>query len=832
MKLNRKTNDNTALERYYFPERLKKRLSMISNYSVTLVEVPSGFGKTTAVREYLKEHLLEGAYVNWYTCLGETPSKAWEGICRTFNGVNADLAKSMKELYPPTTETLGDIAVLMQGLHCEQETFIVIDNYQLFENDIPRALIDAFSIHESPWLHVIFISQPIQALPSSANNANIHRMSVNDFCFDRESTERYCHLSRIEVGDKEIDEIQKTSEGWISAIQLLADSYKKTRMLPNASGMDALIESAIWNRIPETSRDFFMALALLDAFTLKQAAIISGASSLSKDKSNLLDVGFFISYIADKHVYSIHNIFRSYLLKRFEAQPPEFIKEAKRRAGTACTSIGEYFQAALFFKAVGDYDTILSMPVTSAYMNEQKESNFVDFIEQLAVECSDELLLKYPSVLFKFAFQFLKSGKSDLFSKMLFLMNKFLTTPSGCSQTELAQVKGELATLLSFTAYNDIEKMSAYHKEALECLDEGNGLKHTIVFGMTPWTFGITSVLYMFWSKKGGLEDELSQMDECLPHYMQLAGGHGAGADSVMRAEAALVRGDDLSAETLSHKSLYFARGANEYSICLCAELILGRVVTMRGDDRMLAMIRDNIAKYASESREKVLLRMTELCLAVLDLNLGILERIPDWLRSTETIRKILPVQGHSYGFMLHEKILLLEKRHTELYGLTDPLMGLARGMNYLLPQVSHLICLAVAKRRDDRCSEAAKYLSAALDLALPDKVYLPFAEFADDVLPLLADVKNGNDKKFDALMALCVRNSAGAAKIVKQTVSAQSYLTPREREIALLVQKGLCVRDIAARLFLAESTVKYNLKAVYRKLGVHSKADLMKKFF
>ncbi|HRV98543.1 MAG TPA: hypothetical protein P5201_08140 [Aminobacteriaceae bacterium] len=41
----------------YFPERILSKVSRVKDYPLTLIEAPSGFGKTTSFREYLREHI-------------------------------------------------------------------------------------------------------------------------------------------------------------------------------------------------------------------------------------------------------------------------------------------------------------------------------------------------------------------------------------------------------------------------------------------------------------------------------------------------------------------------------------------------------------------------------------------------------------------------------------------------------------------------------------------------------------------------------------------------------------------------------------------------------
>jgi DNA-binding NarL/FixJ family response regulator len=59
----------------------------------------------------------------------------------------------------------------------------------------------------------------------------------------------------------------------------------------------------------------------------------------------------------------------------------------------------------------------------------------------------------------------------------------------------------------------------------------------------------------------------------------------------------------------------------------------------------------------------------------------------------------------------------------------------------------------------------------------------------------------------------------------------ASDALTPREREIVSALATGQRVGSIAERLGVSEHTVRNHLKAVYRKLDVHSQVELLSRF-
>lgn len=110
-----------------------------------------------------------------------------------------------------------------------------------------------------------------------------------------------------------------------------------------------------------------------------------------------------------------------------------------------------------------------------------------------------------------------------------------------------------------------------------------------------------------------------------------------------------------------------------------------------------------------------------------------------------------------------------------------------------------------------------------------------------DDLLAALLEigikgyfVKGGDSSEFvDAVRKVLAGESYFSTEVkpsVDKFLSGthESLLSSREREIALQISKGFTTNDIAENLHLSKYTIQTHRKNIFKKLGVHSTAELL----
>jgi LuxR family maltose regulon positive regulatory protein len=813
------------VKHYYFPQNLQRQLDCILSYPLTLIEAPSGFGKTTAIREYTRER--PKAQTFWYTCLGESTEKSWKKIAALFKAVDTGIAEGLAKLQSPELDTLPDIARLLRQCRSRQEIFLVVDNYQLFMTTIHRDIINVLSVHGNEKLHIIVVTQPLAApRKTTIHTSRILFIDTDSFRFDTESIGCYFRMEGLPLAEKDLEDIQRSTGGWIAAVCLQLIHYRNTGNFEKTGTVDSLIETGVWNRLDREEQDFLLGLSLLGKCNSSQAVIMAGEKELPEKIETLLQSNVFISFYQDN--YFMSGLLRNYLCTILTRDRGEDFRGVMlRRAAEASIQVGDDYEAKRFYYQIGDYDAILCLRYQYEYMDDEKDH--YNFIAAIIRRCPDEILRKYPHVLIDMALHMICSNKYAEFERTMSFLKETLAQGPFIKEEEQKRLAGEIALVMSFSAFNNIREMGEWNRRALELLD---GEPSRFLLPHTPWTFGNISIVCFFWSVPGELEQELRTLEEYLPIYSKIVNGHGTGADSMMRAEALFLNGRDADAEVLCYKVLYLAEGQLQTSICLCAEFLLTRIALFRGEGEAYFQGIERIRQRGEEGG-LFYIRMAELCIATLSLITGSPDEIAPWISDEESIWKIMRFQAVPGGFIIYGKFLLMKKKYKELERALEILLN-GIGVPYMLPRLYGMLYLAMVKQNEGKLEEARAEVNRALEIAIKDRIFLPFAEQGAPLRALLEDTRRDRpeQQELSVLISICKRQEAGVKNIEKFFHTGKTPLSRREREIAVLAQEGHPIREIAEECFISENAVTALLENVYRKLNIHSRAELENKVF
>ena len=481
----------------YFPKRLSERIEMVCDYPLTVVEAPSGFGKTTAIQHYFEDSRFSNLPVYWLTFLGESLSSAWNHFCKMICKIDPCAGEALLNLNTPNADDLREIEAIFSNLNCPEETYFILDNFGEFSYPALDGLLQCMASHGGKRLHIIVVMTQVsgeQELSVSRNHL-VGYIPPSAFVFQFEDTKAYFQQVGLSLSDEDINRVQTNTEGWIFAIYLQMLSYLESGSFANGD-MDALIQKSLWDRLGEQEQAFFLSLSVLHQFTLSQVQFITRCSQSVAEKY-LLGNGF-IHYDRENHSFYPHAIFAAFLKKQFYCLIPTRKKEIYLRCGEWAEQVYDRQDTLRFYYKAREFERIYALPMTSYDLADILDDTTEPMILDLLTETPKEIQYAHPRTLIPMAFSLFFMGRNETLVQMVPEMREVIEK-SKLSQKEKKSLQGEIELLLSFLEYNRIDAMSARHRKALELI----GGPATLISLKSTWTFGSPSVWFLFWRHCG-----------------------------------------------------------------------------------------------------------------------------------------------------------------------------------------------------------------------------------------------------------------------------------------------------------------------------------------
>lgn len=808
----RKKANPTAL---FISKKLQNRLDALASARTAFVVAPSGYGKTTAVNEFLAKDTRPALRLTLLE--SETPASGWQRFCALLEQPDPVAAGALRLAGAPDAGNIGEISQIFAQVECQAPTTLTIDNLQIWAEAFPRDLLTVFTRH-SDNLRVILISQPLACDPFAARG-DVLRIDQHHLAFSSEDISGYFAKAGAPIEAAEAETLFESTEGWAAALYLHLLNYLDTGSLACAAGdILSLMRQCLWNRVSPQARNALLRIGVFPCFSIAQLAFMLGEDDLPPALTHLLGSAGFVRYDSAQRVYFPHAILLKLLHEQFDALPPAQRARIWVRAGEWHEQVGNRLAAGSCYYQAGDFDRLLSIVPTDFEVLGAQRYLSLGQLRRMLDACPTEVKRRHPMTLIVIAYEFFSAGEYEYYGALC-AEAAALIPQTDLPDEEKNRLWGELAVMESFAVYNDIRAMSRCHQRAYALI----GGRSRIVDISVPWMMGCPSVLYMFHRESGRLDEEAAALEECLPLYRRLAGNHGRGAEQLMRAEVFFYRGDWHHAETRALEAVYLAEESGQTSVALAARFLLIRAALIRGDRRLLDDMLEKI-EGVERSGAFPLRRQSELAFSYLwNLN-DRPNEVAEWILDPDA--QSVPAPAAPYAQMVYMQHCFGLRRHQEVHALRDVFLARAEAANTLLPRIYIHIMHACASYRAGYLSSAQESMSAALSLAVPDGLLVPFAEYAQDSLPLLEMIRiDGRMGLLASIRGLAADIAGGRARL-HQAFHSQARpfaLTTREYEIALLAARRHSNTEIAEATSLAVATVRTHLQAVYDKLGIDS---------
>lgn len=807
-------------------ERVNRALESIFDYPMTIVEAPIGYGKTTAVREFLA---LKGTPVIWTSFLSEddTASWFWERLAAEIVKFDEAAGVSLKKLGVPsdTPQTAAIISILNE-MDYKPNTTLVIDDFHLTKSMRVTALFRRFVMEMPGDFHIVILTR-------DTSNLEITELSVKGLCnvlpqntlrfTDREIRD-YCVLMGFTAGESELKKISEYTGGWISLIYLIMLGMERGIPVDRNGAINELVEKVLYNAYDERIQRFLLHLSVMDSFTTEQAVFVTQEEKSEETLKKLRRENAFVAFDEAAGAYKIHNVLLDFL--RGKQKDEEERAALYRRLGEWHLVRRKYRTAYGYLCRAGETERILALldnenTVTS-------DSATFDGVLDLFAALPREMLLKYPLAYLQYIAIILTNGDPDAFQDGVMRLNEL---QEACERAEgpiphgRNRVLAELYLTRIFAVFNDAKKIAACMKEARHLLD---GDISCLQKREAEFTLGSPHFLYTCYREPGSLKELTELMVSDFPIFAELADGCGAGCDYVALAEYALETGDWQAAELYAFKAIYKAQTKEQVGLMICAYLALIRLYLYQGKvDEAVELLRQ-LKQDAARANNPYYNTGLEIVEGYVYGCLTRLDSIPRWLQTGDMSPAHFFYEGMAFNYIVYGKALLLSKNFIKLEILTDEFAYYFAIFHNQLGFLHNQIFRAAAKYSLYGMEAGCAILREAFGMAREDHIILPFAEYAPVVIDMVRHIAHADSR--DAYIKEVLEACGQYMESLKHSTQSAASLSAREVEILALAAEGLKRDEIAGRLHVSTGTVQTHLHNIYLKLEVGGRTAAIKK--
>lgn len=817
---------------------------------LTLITATAGFGKTTAISEWLRRRDLKIAWVSLDP--GDNDSfRFWSYVAAALAGLEPGAATELAALRRsaasrPSEASLSRLIDVLATISFDFS--LVLDDYHVITEPLVHESLSFFLRYAPAHLHLILAGRTEPPLQLSRLRAagQVVDLSEQDLGFILEETSAFYRQRHIELSRDELEKLAERTGGWAACMQLIAFSLQeggdKTAVIGCLRGSDRHLSGyfmeEVFGGLPVGVQEFLLQTSLLgrlsgplcDAVTGRE----DGGPTLAKAARQY---GFLIGLDEAGGWYMYHQLFAEFLRDLLRSRHPAAISTLYLRAARWCQENGLSAEAVDYYLQGESYEQAVELiqDLAGPMLGRGETATLLRWLQNVP----GRLLESRPRLALVLAWAAVSAGRMDEVERWLEIATVGHPANGYTGGEAPSHLNLDAAMLRMIVAVRRMDiptgrywlDLAAQSPGGVSLLAKGlafSSLEPSLLGGLLGWSGNLKLI-----------EQSIDNGGYRKLRHLVPAEAH-RGYIPVLQGEARYEWNQLDAAVHVLAEGIEEAEGTADLGSLVPAFFTLAKIHVARGDLVSALAVANEAEKRARHLGRPEWLPVVAALRTRLNLLGGHNQAVDDWLAGCRLDVYDRPSAARAYEQVTLARVLLAQGRGEENLLFLERLLNFAEKQERLpnILEISNL--LALAYHAVGRTKAGLQILEQNLRRG---RKYGYFRLFVDEGAPLLALLKRfslpayrerlEDEASYLAQLATALRASPqprfpGTARLTSAPLVDR--LTDRELAVVRLLAAGLDNRSIAAELAIALTTLKSHLRNSYAKLGVSKRQEAVER--
>ena len=815
------------MDNLFFSRHLLRQMEHIRKCSLSALEAPAGYGKTTAVHKALEG---EEGNVFWHTSVESVPDSSFRWMARQIARADEETSRKLMDLGFLNRSNAAAAAEILLDFRTDQPLILVFDNFQFAVSNWQPQVIDALAKRLPDGFRVILVSQYFGWLSDvlRAQGSEVCYLKRQDFLLSGEDIRAFAKQGGLEISEQKAREIYQQTDGWATVVALMLEDLRATGASGGSRSVNELLYEIFWSRLPGSIQESLLRICMFDRLSIRDAETLQpGLAERPAELMEMIQKTPMVSWQPGRHEIYPHEILQRFLREQLKKTDADFQREVYSSSGRIHMKNGSVRAAVNCFYKARDWEGILNCRLVCLLTEKFDGVSYTEVARNTLMKCPEEILLRHPVSMLRLCYALYAGCEFEEFDEQ---MQRFYPL---LERMKDPQILGEWYLVDALSDFPDLAGMKEKYLRAEKLMKQPSA----VFIPEEPFMFGCSSMWYLFYSRPGTMTETADVFADTMKVYNRITNDHGAGAAEIYRGEAYSVQGRFEESDIQAYQAAFLAEQAGNVTAVYGVALLLGINAIYRSD---LTGLQKAIDYLENKAQRYPFLQGTSLGNYMVETVRGYLLGL-----MMETGRSALWTQGEAdsladltfTNFMIKTcriTDLLLKKEYKRAIASVETSLEMDPRL-ISTPTRNFMYCgLALAYMAVGRLLKAAQYLDKSLEMAGKDKNYTFLACFRKyfQVLFLMPQIAAKHGETIREIKALDIRYSRADEThifaVPEESLNDSEKLTERERDVAELAAKGLHNSEIAGMLYISENTVKRHLKSAFQKLNIDRRSRLV----